>query len=64
MEGVNSNTIYLIHCKNLYKCCNVPTLSITIINKKFLKRKLKTDWQGVNNNKQIKKRIPVYVAKS
>jgi hypothetical protein len=25
---------------------------------------LKTDWQGVNNNKQIKKRIPVYVAKS
>jgi hypothetical protein len=24
VEGVNSNVIYLIHCKNLYKCYNAP----------------------------------------
>jgi hypothetical protein len=24
VDGVNSIMIYLIHCKNLYKCHNVP----------------------------------------
>jgi hypothetical protein len=26
----DSSMIYLIHCKNLYKCCNVPPPSTTI----------------------------------
>jgi hypothetical protein len=30
VEGVNSCMIYLIHCKNLYKCHNVPPSSTTI----------------------------------
>jgi hypothetical protein len=30
VEGVNSSMIYLIHCKNLCKCCNVPLPSTTI----------------------------------
>jgi hypothetical protein len=24
MEGMDSSMIYLIHCKNFYKCHNVP----------------------------------------
>jgi hypothetical protein len=32
VEGVNSNMIYLIHCKNSYKCHNVAPPSITIKN--------------------------------
>jgi hypothetical protein len=28
--GVNSSTIYLIYCKNFYKCHNVPLSSTTI----------------------------------
>jgi hypothetical protein len=31
--GVNSNMIYLIHCKNFYKCHNVPP-TITAIKEK------------------------------
>jgi hypothetical protein len=30
-EGVNSSIIYLIYCKNLCKCHNVPLSGITII---------------------------------
>jgi hypothetical protein len=30
VEGVNSSLIYLIHCKNLHKCYNVPIPSTTI----------------------------------
>jgi hypothetical protein len=37
-EGVNSSMKYLTHCKNLYKCYNVLTLSITIKNKMLLMR--------------------------
>jgi hypothetical protein len=33
MEGVNSNMIYLIHCKNFCKCHNVPPSSTTIKKK-------------------------------
>jgi hypothetical protein len=33
MEGVNSSMIYLIYCKNFYKCHNVPP-STTIKKKK------------------------------
>jgi hypothetical protein len=33
MEGVNSNMIFLIHCKNFFKCHNVPPPSTTIKNK-------------------------------
>jgi hypothetical protein len=33
VEGVNSSMIYLIHCKNFYKCNNVPPPSIRV-NKK------------------------------
>jgi hypothetical protein len=33
-EGVNSNMLYLIHCKNLCKCHNVPPPSTTIKGKK------------------------------
>jgi hypothetical protein len=33
VEGVNSSTIYLIHCKNLCKCYNVPTPSTTTTKK-------------------------------
>jgi hypothetical protein len=29
VEGVNSSMIYLIHCKNLCKCYNVPPPSTT-----------------------------------
>jgi hypothetical protein len=43
VEGDNSSMRYLIHCKNLWKCYNVPTPSTTIkkrnslkINKKYL----------------------------
>jgi hypothetical protein len=32
-EGVNSSMIYLLHCKNLCKCYNVPPPSTTIKNK-------------------------------
>jgi hypothetical protein len=32
--GVNSNMIYLIHCKYLCKCYNLPTPSTTITKKK------------------------------
>jgi hypothetical protein len=38
MEGVNSNMIYLIHCKNLCKCHNVPPHSTTIKEKTMLVR--------------------------
>jgi hypothetical protein len=31
IEGVTSSLIYLTHCKNLCKCCNVPLPSTTII---------------------------------
>jgi hypothetical protein len=34
--GVNSSMIYLMHCKNLCKCHNVPPLSTTI-KRVFLK---------------------------
>jgi hypothetical protein len=34
MEGVNSSIIYLIHCKNLCKCHNVPLPHPTIKGKK------------------------------
>jgi hypothetical protein len=30
--GVNSSVIYLIHCKKLCKCCNVPSPHTTKIN--------------------------------
>jgi hypothetical protein len=33
VEGVNSNMIYSIHCKNLCKCHNVPPVSTTIKEK-------------------------------
>jgi hypothetical protein len=32
---VNSNMIYLIHCKNFYKCHNVSPPSTTIKGKKY-----------------------------
>jgi hypothetical protein len=32
VEEVNSSMIYLIHCKNLCKCYNVPPPSTTIKN--------------------------------
>jgi hypothetical protein len=35
VEGVNSSMIYLIHCKDLCKCHNVPP-PITTIKKKNL----------------------------
>jgi hypothetical protein len=34
VEGVNSSTIYLIYCKKLCKCYNVPPPSTTIIKVK------------------------------
>jgi hypothetical protein len=34
VEGVNSSMIYLIQCKNLCKCHNVPPPSTTIKKKK------------------------------
>jgi hypothetical protein len=34
VEGVNSSMIYLIHCKNLYKCYNVSPPSTTIKKEK------------------------------
>jgi hypothetical protein len=36
-KGVNSSMIYLKHCKNLCKCHNVPSPSITIKEKKKTK---------------------------
>jgi hypothetical protein len=30
VDGVNSSMIYLIHCKKVYKCYNVPPLGTTI----------------------------------
>jgi hypothetical protein len=38
VERVNSSMVYLIHCKNICKCHNVPSLS-TIIKKKSKKNK-------------------------
>jgi hypothetical protein len=38
VEGVNSSIIYLIYCKNLCKCHNVP-LPSTTIKEKILKNK-------------------------
>jgi hypothetical protein len=37
MEGVNSSMICLIHCRNFYKCHNVPPPSTRI--KKLIKKK-------------------------
>jgi hypothetical protein len=37
VEGMNSSTIYLIYCKNFYKCHNVPPPSTTIKINKNLK---------------------------
>jgi hypothetical protein len=37
--GVNSNVIYLIHCKNLCKCHNVPPPSPEIKEKKSPEKK-------------------------
>jgi hypothetical protein len=37
VEGVNSSMIYLIHCKNLCKCYNVPPPRTTIKKKKKMK---------------------------
>jgi hypothetical protein len=37
--GVNSCMIYFIHCKNLYKCYNVPQLSTTIKKKEMKEKK-------------------------
>jgi hypothetical protein len=34
VEGGNSSLMYLIHCKNLCKCYNVPTPSTTKKNEK------------------------------
>jgi hypothetical protein len=34
IEEVNSSMIYLIYCKNFWKCHNVPPLSTTIKKKK------------------------------
>jgi hypothetical protein len=36
VEGVNSSMIYLMHCKNLCKCYNVPPPSTTIKKKKVI----------------------------
>jgi hypothetical protein len=36
MEGVNSNMIYLIHCKNFCKYHNIPQPNTTIKKKIFL----------------------------
>jgi hypothetical protein len=33
MEGVNLSMIYLIYCKNFYKCYNVPPPSIIFFKK-------------------------------
>jgi hypothetical protein len=38
-EGVNSSMKYLICCKNLYKCHNVPLPSTTIKKKKWSVKK-------------------------
>jgi hypothetical protein len=37
-DRVNSSMIYLIHCKNFYKCHKVPPPSTTIKKKKKEKR--------------------------
>jgi hypothetical protein len=34
VEGVNSSMLYLIHCKNFYKCHNVPPPSTKIKERK------------------------------
>jgi hypothetical protein len=38
MEGVNLSMIYLIHCRNLCTCYNIPIPSTTIKEKKREKR--------------------------
>jgi hypothetical protein len=37
MEGVNSTTIYLIYCKNFYKCHNVPPAQKFLKNTVFIR---------------------------
>jgi hypothetical protein len=44
MEGMNSNMIYLIHCKNHCNCYNVPPPSITIIKINKIKLKIVFKW--------------------
>jgi hypothetical protein len=34
VKGVNSSMIYLIYCKNFYKCCSVTPLSTIKIERK------------------------------
>jgi hypothetical protein len=41
VEGVNSSIVYLIHCKNLCKCHNVPLSRTTIKKRKNFKMKFK-----------------------
>jgi hypothetical protein len=47
-EGVNSSMIYLIHCKNLCKCHNVPPPSTTIKEKnKYILKKKKNHFKWI-----------------
>jgi hypothetical protein len=40
VEGVNSSMLYLIYCKEFFKCHNVPSLSTTIKNSLCKKNKI------------------------
>jgi hypothetical protein len=42
VDGVNSSTIYLIHCKNLCKCYNVPPPRTTKTKRMKKKKKIGT----------------------
>jgi hypothetical protein len=35
--GMNSSMMYLVHCKNFYKCHNVPPPSTRINKNKYIK---------------------------
>jgi hypothetical protein len=46
VKGVNSSMIYLIHCKNLCKCYNVPPSSTKILKNTFLAGRGGTLWRA------------------
>jgi hypothetical protein len=52
MEGVNSNMLYLIHCKNFCNCHNVPPPSTA-------KKKKKSENAGYLKNKLTAKELMV-----
>jgi hypothetical protein len=57
VEGVNSSVIYLIYCKNLGKCHNVPPLLTSHNNKLRKKKERKKEKKRKKRKERIRKTL-------